>query len=98
RELPQSPQRHLDVAGAELDGIVEVAVFALVPDLDRAAVAALLLADADALGVVAVGAEGGGAAGADPLRAALVAAFLLFQPLLERLHQLVPAAERRDLL
>ena len=43
----------------------------LVPDLDRAAVAAAVLPDADAFGVVAVGAERAGAAGADPLRAAL---------------------------
>jgi hypothetical protein len=34
----------------------------------------------------------------DPLVAALVAALLLLEPLLERLHQLFPAAERLDLL
>ena len=91
-------QRDLDVARAELDRIVEVAVLALVPDLDRAAVARLLLADAHAFRVVAVGAEGRGAAGADPLVAALVAALLLLEPLAQRLHQLFPAAERLDLL
>src|SRR5207344_3015687 len=94
----QSAQRDLDVARAELDGIIQVAVFALVPDLHRAAVAALVLADADAFRVVAVGAEGRGAAGADPLGAALVAVLLLFEPLLERLHEFFPAAQRRDLL
>src|SRR5690606_33432260 len=97
-EFPQPPQGHLDVARAELDRVVEVAVLALVPDLDGAAVAALLLPDADALGVVAVGAEGRGAARADPLVAALVPALLLLEALLERLHELLPAAERLDLL
>src|SRR3546814_1324386 len=44
-EFAQAAQRHLDVARAEFDLIVEVLVFALVPDLHRLAVAALLLAD-----------------------------------------------------
>jgi hypothetical protein len=48
-------------------------------------------ADADALRVVAAVAEGRGAAGADPLVAALVAFLLLFETLLERFHELVPA-------
>src|SRR5690606_8978883 len=60
------------------------------------AVARLLLADAYAFRVVAVGAEGAGASRAYPLAAALVAALLLFQPLLQRLHQLLPAAQRLD--
>jgi len=38
-----------------------------------------------------------GAAGADPLVAALVTALLLLEPLLECLQQLFPAAERLDL-
>ena len=41
--------------------------------------------------------ERGGAAGADPFVAALVLALLLGQPLLERLHDLVPRTERLDL-
>ncbi len=57
-ELAQAAQGDLDVAGAELDRIVEVLVLALVPDLDRLAVAAFVLADTDALGVVAIGANG----------------------------------------
>ena len=93
----QAAQRELDVAGAELDGVVEVAELAPVPDLDRAAVPALVLADAHALGVEAEGAERRGAGGADPLRAALVAALLLAQPLGQGLHQLLEAAERLDL-
>src|SRR5207344_810369 len=97
-EFSQTSQSHFYVARSELDRIIEVAILALIPDLHRAAVARFVLADADALGVVAVGAEGRGAAGADPFVAALVAALLLFQPLLERLHQLFPAAERLDLL
>ena len=38
RELPQPAQRQLDVAGAELDRVVEIAELAPVPHLDRAAV------------------------------------------------------------
>jgi len=56
--LAQAAEGDLDVAGAQFDGVVEVLVFALVPDLDGLAVAALVLADPDALGVIAVGAEG----------------------------------------
>ena len=59
--------------------------------------AAFFLADADARRVVAIGAERGGAAGADPLVAALVALFLLLEALLQLLHDLFPAAERLDL-
>ena len=96
REAAQLAQRHLDVARAQLDLVVEVAVLALFPDLHRAALAAGP-ADADAFGVVAAVAEGRRAAGADPFAAALVPALLLLEPLLQRLHQLVPAAERLDL-
>ncbi len=94
----QPLQRHLDVARAEFDGVVEIPELAPVPHLDGAAVAALVLADAHAFGIVAIGAEGRGAGRADPFRAALVAALLLLQPLLQRLHQLVEAAERLDQL
>ncbi len=48
REPAQLAQRDLDVAGAELDRIVEIAELALLPDLDRAASAALP-ADTDCL-------------------------------------------------
>src|SRR5207344_2571375 len=77
-----------------LERVVVVAVGALVPDLDRAAVAARA-ADPDALRVVAAVAERRGAARADPLVAALVAALLFLEALAQRLHELVPA-ERRD--
>src|SRR6185312_3475368 len=70
-EASQSPQRDLDVAGVDLDRVVQVAERALVPDLDRAAAAAALLADAYALGIVAVRAERTRAGGADPFRPAL---------------------------
>src|SRR6266571_4212264 len=96
RELAQPSQRHLDVARAELDRIVQVAVFALVPYLYGAAAARAVLADANPLRVVAVGAERGGARGADPLVAALVPAFLLLEAFLERLHEFFPAAQRLD--
>ena len=71
--------------------VVVVLVGALVPHLHRRAVAALVLPDADALRVVAIGAERAGAAGADHLAAAFVALLLLLEALLQRLHQLVPA-------
>src|SRR5206468_9600015 len=38
-ELAQAAQRNLDVAGAELDLVVEVLELALVPDLHRAKIA-----------------------------------------------------------
>ena len=58
--------------------------------------AAFLLADAHAFRVVAMCAEGRGARGADPLVAALVAFLLLLQALLQRLHQLLEAAQGLD--
>ena len=94
----QPPQRDLDVARADLDRVVEIPELALVPDLHRAPVPRLLLADPDAFRVVAVGAERARAAGADPLDAALVPTLLLFEAFLQRLHELVPAAERLDQL
>src|SRR6266567_1277862 len=93
-EAAKPPQRDLDVARVELDRVVEVAEGPLVPDLDRAAASAALLADANALGVVAVGAERARSRRPDPLRPALVPRALLLQALLQRLHQLVPASER----
>jgi len=50
-ELAQTAQRHLDVARAELDLIVEVLELASIPDLHGAAVLALA-ADTDAFGIV----------------------------------------------
>src|SRR5471030_318872 len=50
-----------------------------------------------ALGIEAVGAERRGAGGADPFAAALVALLLLLETLLQRLHDLLPAAQRLDL-
>ncbi len=96
RKLTQAAQGQLDVAGAEFDGVVEVAELAPIPHLDGAAVFALLLADAHALGVVAVGAERRGAGGADPFAAALMPRLLLRQALAQGFHQLFPAAERFD--
>ena len=88
-ELAQAAQRDLDVARAQFLRVVVVAVGALVPDLHRRLVAALA-ADADALRVLAAVTERRGAAGADPLAAAFVAFLLFFEPLFQRLHQLVP--------
>ena len=91
-ELAQPPQRDLDVAGAEFDVAVEVLELALVPHLDGAEIAVAVLADAYAFRIVAVGAERRGAGRADPFLAALVAAFLLGQPLAQRFQKLVQAA------
>ena len=98
RELAQAPQRHFDVASAELDLVVEVLELALVPHLDGAAMTASVLADADAFRVVAVSPKGRRAGGADPLVAALVALLLLGQPLAQGFHQLVEPAHGLDLL
>ena len=98
RELAQAAQRQLDVARAELDLVVEVLELALVPHLHGAEVPALVLADAHAFRIVAVGAERRGAGGADPLVAALVAPLLLGEALGERLQELLEPAHRLDLL
>ena len=89
----QAPQGDLHVARAELHVAIQVAEFPGVPDLDGRPVPGLVLADADALRVVSVGAEGRRARRANPLVAALVAALLFLEALPEALHQLVPAAE-----
>lgn len=96
REAAQTAQRHLDIPGAEFDRIVQIPELALLPHLDGALVLAFA-ADAHTRRIVAVIAEGGGAAGADPFIAALMAMFLFLQTLLERLHNLVPVAQRLDL-
>src|SRR5439155_12256466 len=95
-ELAQPPQRHLDVAGAELDPVVEIPEVAPIPDLDGAPMAALVLADAHAFRVVAIGAERRGARGADPLAATLMTALLLGQPLPQGFEERVEATHRLD--
>ena len=97
-EFAQPAQRDLDVAGAELDVAGEIPELALVPDLHGAEIAVLVLADAHAFGIIAVGAERRGAGGADPFLAALMAAFLFGEPLAQRLQKLFQAAHRLDLL
>ncbi len=87
--LPKPSERQLDVARPEFRVAVEVLELPAVPDLDGAAPAAFVLADAHALRVVAIGAERRRPACADPFRAALVAPLLLGEALAERLHQLV---------
>ena len=93
-KAPQPAQRHFDIARAQFHRVVEIAKLAPVPDLDRAAMARLLLTDTDAFRVIAVGAKWRGARSPDPLVAALVPPFLLGHALGEGLHQLFPAAER----
>src|SRR5262249_57180116 len=83
--------------GAARDLVVEVFDLAPIPDLHGTEVAVAVLADAHALGVVAVGAEGRGAGGADPFLAALVAPLLLAHALAQKLEQLVQAAHGLDL-
>src|SRR6185312_9538242 len=88
RELAQAAQRQLEVARAELDAVIEVAVLAQLPDLHRAALAAGVAPDADAFRVEAPRPEGRGAAATDPLAAALMPPLLLGEPLTQRLHEL----------
>src|SRR3546814_10920893 len=63
RELAQTAQRDLDVAGAEFLGVVEILELALFPDFQRTLVLALA-ADPHAFRVVAGVADGRGDAGA----------------------------------
>src|SRR5262249_18728239 len=98
REFPQPAQRDLDVAGAELDRVVEIAELAFVPDLHSAETAVALLADAHALGFVAVAAIRRRSGGAAPFRAALVPALLFGEPLAQGFQELVEAAHRLDQL
>ena len=95
RETPQLAQRQLQIAGTQLDRVVEVAELTLLPHLDRSPLTART-ADADALGVVAAVPERRGARGADPFAATLMPLLLLRQPLAQCLEQLLPAAERLD--
>ena len=81
REAAQSAQRDLDVARADLDAVVVVAVAAHLPDLDRRLSALARAADADAFRMRAAVAERRGAAGADPAVAAVVRTVLLLEPL-----------------
>ena len=98
RPFAKTAHGNLDVACAEFDRIIQIFVFALVPDLHRAAMAGFVLANAHALWIVAIGAERRGAPGPDPFIAAFMAFLLFFQTLFQRLHQFFPAAERFDFL
>ena len=60
--------------------------------------AGLVLPDADAFGIIAIGAERGCAACADPLVATLVALFLFLKALFECFHELFEAAHGFDLV
>ncbi len=91
--MAQFTQRDLDVAHAQFDTVVVIAVFALLPHLDRAPLLARP-ADADAFGVEAAVAKRRCATGADPFTAALVPSCLLRKPFVQCFHQFFPAAER----
>src|SRR5207248_3365850 len=95
-EAAKPSERDLDIARVELDRVVEVRERPLVPDFDRASAATALLADANAFGVVAVRAKRPRTRGADPFRSALMALALLGEPLPQRFHELVPAAQGFD--
>src|SRR5437870_5354648 len=71
-EAAQAPERNLHVAGPELLRAGEILEVAPVPDFHGAAVAALLLPDPHAFGIVAIGPEGRGPRRADPFGAALM--------------------------
>ena len=89
RETAQPAQGDADVARPQFLVAGKILEFAAVPDLDGAASPAAVLADAHALGMVAVGAERRGSRRADPFRAALMAALLFGEALAQRLHQFV---------
>ena len=56
-KFSEAPERNLDVAGTELNRIVEIPVLAFIPDFDGAAMARAPLADAHAFGIVTMGAK-----------------------------------------
>ena len=89
RPFAQTAKGDLDIAGAKFHPVIQIAKFALVPNLDRAAVAALILPDAHAFGIVAISPKGRGARRADPFIATLMATLLCRQPLPQPLHQRV---------
>src|ERR1700733_6912479 len=80
-ESPKPSERQLDVPRSKLRVAVKVLELPAVPDLDGAGPAAFVLADAHALGMVAIGAERRRPACADPFRTALMAALLLGEAL-----------------
>ena len=53
RKFAQAPQCHLDVARAQFDLVVEILVFALLPDLGSLALTRAGIAHANAFGVIA---------------------------------------------
>src|SRR5579863_5427732 len=93
----QAAHRHLDVARPQLDFVVQVRELAPIPDLHRASIAPTVLTYPHAFRVEPVGTEGRGPRRSYPLAAALMPLVLLFETLLERLHQRLPAAQRLDL-
>ena len=94
RELAQAAQRHLDVARAEFDRVVEVLVLALVPHL----AGLLLLAAAGAAGPALPGAIAVALLALFAFLALPGALLLLFPGLLERLDELLQTAQGLDLL
>ena len=77
---------------------VEILELALVPHLYGAEVAALLLADAHAFGIVAIGAEGEVPAVPIHLMPPWCRPLLFLEPLFQRLHHLVQPAQCLDLI
>jgi hypothetical protein len=88
----------LDIAGAELDLVVEVPELAPVPNFDGAEVAVCVLADPHTLRIVSIGPVRRRAAGADPFVAALMATLLLLEALPQGREQLLEAAHGLDQL
>ena len=96
-EFAQTPQRHLDVARTQFHLIIQVLVFALIPDLDCLALAFAGVSDSNTLRVETTGTKRAGTTGADPFVAAFVALFLLFEAFLKFFDQLVETTKGLDL-
>ena len=86
-ETTQATKRHLDVAHPQFDAVVEIAEFALLPDLDRCPVAHRFATDADALRMVATMPIRRRPGGADPFAATGMPLLLFGEPLLQLLEQ-----------
>src|SRR5690606_34890386 len=95
-KLAQATQGQLDIADAELDGIIEVAVIAFFPDFYRGLVAQRPV-QANAFRVGTKGTKRRGAAGADHLVAALVTLVLFLKTLAKLLEDFLQAAEALQL-
>ena len=91
RKAAQTAQGDLEVADPKLNRVIVVPELALVPHLDRRAIASRFSAHTDTFRMVATISKRGGATRPDPSVSPGMTSFLFLQALFEHLHELVPA-------